>query len=105
MNRQARVVADIPSGRIAMTKWHSYGNVGFFDAVRKCALATANPDFPSVNLSIEVRDEHDATIPPAVYKVEVVREVRILNPRRDADVEPVSVPSWIGGLLRRIRNA
>jgi hypothetical protein len=105
MNRQARVVADIPSGRIALSKWHSYGNVGFFDAVRKCALATANPDFPSVKLSIEVRDEHDAMIPPAVYKVEVVREVRILNPRRDADVEPVSVPSWLGGLFRRIRNA
>ena len=100
MNRQARVVADIPSGRIAMTKWQSYGNVGFFDAVRKCALATANPDFPSVKLSIEVRDEHDTTIPPAVYKVEVVREARILNPRRDADVEPFSFWKSIKNLWR-----
>ena len=100
MNRQARVVFDA-SGRVKHTRWESYGNVGFFDALRQCALTWANPDYRNTLLWIEVRDEHDATIPPAVYKVEVVREARILNPRRDADVEPVSVPSWLAGLFRR----
>jgi len=87
MNRQARVViTNTSTGEIIpMHDWDSYGDVTFFEAIKQHASLYSNKTFPAVKLSIEVRDEHDLAIPPAVYRVEVTREVRIFNPRRDAD--------------------
>jgi hypothetical protein len=87
MNRQARVIITNSSTgeAFSMHRWDSYGEVTFFEAIKQHALLYSNKSYPSVKLSIEVRDEHDPSIPPAVYHVEVTREVRILNPRRDAD--------------------
>lgn len=84
-NRQARLVADLETGLYAMTSWQSYGDVPFFTAARKLALEVSDPKKSVDVVKIEVRDENDPSVPPAIFDVEVTREARILNPRLDTD--------------------
>lgn len=91
MNRQARVVCNLPNWdgpgvRVhGLTEWYSYGETTFFEAARDLALQVADHKKSVDQVKIEVRDEHDPSIPPAVFDLEVTREARVLNPRRDAD--------------------
>ena len=91
MNRQARVVWEVPRWDCpgkqiqALSEWQSYGNVTFFEAVRDLALQASDRKKSVDQVKIEVRDEHDPSIPPAVFDVEVTREARVLNPRQGFD--------------------
>lgn len=103
MNRQARVVSTMPSGTIPITDWVSYGDVTFFDAARQLALEESDFRDGVCRIKIEVRDEHDRVIPPAMFDLEVTREARILNPRRDTDnVENDS--KLLSGILDRAKG-
>lgn len=94
MNRQARVVINrFDAGPTPVTEWESYGAVGFFSAVRQHALENT---VGSGSLSIETRDADSPEEGSKVFRVEVVREARILNPRLDTDKQESK------GLLSRI---
>jgi hypothetical protein len=83
MDRQARVVINrYGAGITPITEWESYGSVGFFDAVRQHALENT---VGSGLLSIETRDADSPEDGSKVFRVEVTREARILNPRLDTD--------------------
>lgn len=104
MNRQARTVVQKTDGEVfPVGKWINYGDAGFFEAIRDHALKYAPASTGPIVLSIEVRDCEDPAISPAVYRVEVVREARILNPRRDADKHE-QAPT-LAGVWRRIKEA
>jgi hypothetical protein len=88
MNRQARVVMFGTTDQreiVPVTDWFDFGNVTFFEAVKALALQEAALLEGAIFLNIQTRDEHDPRIPPAVFKVEVKREAKILNPRRCSD--------------------
>ena len=83
MNRQARVVVNrYDAGPTPITEWESYGNVGFFDAIRQHALENT---VGSGLLSIETRDGDSPEEGSKVFRVEVSRKAEVLNPRLDTD--------------------
>lgn len=94
MNRQARVVINrSDAGPTPITEWTSYGPVTFFKAIRQHALENT---VGSELLTIETRDADSPEEGSWIFRVEVVREARILNPRLDTDKQESK------GLLSRI---
>jgi hypothetical protein len=106
MNRQARTVmfgVTDPDEVQPLGNWESHGNVCFWDAVKRTALNQTEPNSEPVLVNVQTRDADDPEIPPCVVKVEVCRETRILNPRRDSD-RP-EVPGLLSGVWGLIRGA
>lgn len=110
MNRQARTVmfgVTDPNEVVPIGNWESHGNVCFWDAVKRTALNQTEPKSEPVLVNVQTRDADDPQIPPCVVKVEVSRETRILNPRRNADqvTEPCLLSNVWGMVTGAFRGA
>ena len=89
MNRQCRTVAletDTGDWEYVDQEWSNYGNVTYFNAVRRHAVEEAADSFIFTGkMKIETRDEHDLLLGSKVFTVEIKMQATVLNPRLDTD--------------------
>jgi hypothetical protein len=108
MNRQCRTVAvETESGdwHHVEEEWSDYGNIAFFEAVRRHSVEEATNSFIfKGKIKVQTRDEDCPEQGSPTFTVELSINVDILNPRLDTDKIADNVSVKRRGLISKFWN-